>query len=224
MTDFNILRTIALDPTRDREARLLAFWTLSARHWRERMGKIMYVESVADDGADKMEQPRGRPPKNQAKPQPAGTITPAAAKAAGLNFYFSGTLCKRGHISKRYINGTCYECHRLACAATSKARTARGKPINAYMAITEQSDATSSTGYSAIAGDFAIIEQSDNAAMKIDRRFTRGGDSVAKPQPRHCIVCGELIALPTYKSHQRGRPKRYCSNGCRQRAHRARAA
>jgi len=41
-------------------------------------------------------------------------ITFEDAKARGLNYYFEGTPCKRGHVSKRYFNGnkrgSCYEC------------------------------------------------------------------------------------------------------------------
>ena len=41
-------------------------------------------------------------------------ITFEDAKARGLNYYFEGTPCKKGHVSKRYFNGTrrgsCYEC------------------------------------------------------------------------------------------------------------------
>ena len=41
-------------------------------------------------------------------------ITFKDAKARGLNYYFEGTPCKKGHVSKRYFNGNyrgaCYEC------------------------------------------------------------------------------------------------------------------
>ena len=43
-------------------------------------------------------------------------ITFKDAKARGLNYYFEGTPCKKGHVSKRYFNGNkrgaCYECTR----------------------------------------------------------------------------------------------------------------
>jgi hypothetical protein len=37
-------------------------------------------------------------------------ISRADAKAQGLPHYFTGKLCKRGHIAKRQLNGTCVLC------------------------------------------------------------------------------------------------------------------
>ena len=41
-------------------------------------------------------------------------ITPAAARAAGLNRYATGQPCRYGHVAERYANnGECVECRRL---------------------------------------------------------------------------------------------------------------
>jgi hypothetical protein len=37
-------------------------------------------------------------------------ISRAEAKAQGLPHYFTGKTCKRGHIAKRQLNGTCVLC------------------------------------------------------------------------------------------------------------------
>jgi len=37
-------------------------------------------------------------------------ISRADAKARDLKFYFTGRACKRGHVAKRHLNGTCVEC------------------------------------------------------------------------------------------------------------------
>lgn len=42
------------------------------------------------------------------------TITKRAAKAAGLNYYFTGKPCSKGHIAKRHLTGTCSECQQIA--------------------------------------------------------------------------------------------------------------
>ena len=35
------------------------------------------------------------------------------AKAKGLNRYFTGNLCRHGHVSERYVsNGLCVLCHK----------------------------------------------------------------------------------------------------------------
>ena len=33
-----------------------------------------------------------------------------AARAAGMRMYFTGNRCKYGHMSPRYLNGSCIEC------------------------------------------------------------------------------------------------------------------
>lgn len=39
-------------------------------------------------------------------------ISRKEAKAKGISYYFTGTPCKHGHVSKRRAsNGTCFECH-----------------------------------------------------------------------------------------------------------------
>jgi len=43
-------------------------------------------------------------------------ISRDAARAAGLKRYFTGELCRRGHVAERYVNGgtgsgACVECH-----------------------------------------------------------------------------------------------------------------
>jgi hypothetical protein len=42
------------------------------------------------------------------------TITRSQAKAAGLRYYFTGKPCPQGHVSKRVITGSCYECVRMS--------------------------------------------------------------------------------------------------------------
>lgn len=54
MTMFDELRAIILDNSRSREERLLAFWTLSAEHWRQRMHRMMAAEPSDLEGDDKI--------------------------------------------------------------------------------------------------------------------------------------------------------------------------
>ncbi len=43
-------------------------------------------------------------------------VTRAEARALGLIHYFTGTLCKRGHVAERLTcNGGCGHCHRIKC-------------------------------------------------------------------------------------------------------------
>lgn len=39
-------------------------------------------------------------------------ISKSEAIKNGLNYYFTGKPCKRGHISKRYVSGACAECQK----------------------------------------------------------------------------------------------------------------
>jgi len=41
-------------------------------------------------------------------------ISRSTAKAAGLQYYFTGKVCKRGHVAERFVSNTsCIECHRV---------------------------------------------------------------------------------------------------------------
>lgn len=52
-------------------------------------------------------------------------ISRAAAKAAGLQYYYEGTPCKRGHIEQYYVSsGGCVE-----CAKESKAKRTTANPL-----------------------------------------------------------------------------------------------
>lgn len=42
------------------------------------------------------------------------------AKAKGLKFFFTGKLCKHGHVSRRYLNHSCFECIRLRYAENAE--------------------------------------------------------------------------------------------------------
>lgn len=55
-------------------------------------------------------------------------ITRAEAKARGLKRYFTGTVCKYGHISERHVGkGQCIECHRLNYRESMEERRAYAK-------------------------------------------------------------------------------------------------
>src|SRR6266850_2479318 len=43
-------------------------------------------------------------------------ILRGAAKAAGLEFYFTGRPCKHGHVCERRVSGGCLECLRVNAA------------------------------------------------------------------------------------------------------------
>jgi hypothetical protein len=57
------------------------------------------------------------------------TISRAEAKAQGLKFYYTGEACKRGHIAKRNLNGTCTQCasaYKLAHTRNARAKDPEG--------------------------------------------------------------------------------------------------
>ncbi|EHI9241207.1 hypothetical protein J9100_002470 [Vibrio vulnificus] len=57
-------------------------------------------------------------------------ITKSDAIERGLNFYFTGKPCKRGHIAKRYMNGGCSSCMREAqIKHQNQGSKGQGRPI-----------------------------------------------------------------------------------------------
>lgn len=51
---------------------------------------------------------------------------PAIAKALGLSYYFTGKECKRGHLTKRHLNGVCYQCGLENTARINRADPSKG--------------------------------------------------------------------------------------------------
>lgn len=47
-------------------------------------------------------------------------ITKDKAKSLGMMFYFTGRKCKHGHISQRYISGSCAECTAIKSKSSNK--------------------------------------------------------------------------------------------------------
>ena len=42
---------------------------------------------------------------------PDEIVSPKEAKARGLLYYFTGSVCRHGHVAKRHVaNGQCYDC------------------------------------------------------------------------------------------------------------------
>lgn len=48
--------------------------------------------------------------KREPRPVPTEIISLKEAKALGLKYFFTGKPCRHGHISERYIHGSCVEC------------------------------------------------------------------------------------------------------------------
>lgn len=58
-------------------------------------------------------------------------ITRTQAKESGLKYFFTGKVCKRGHLSKRKVGcGTCYECHLLLGKPYHYNDTVKNRRIN----------------------------------------------------------------------------------------------
>lgn len=76
-------------------------------------------------------------------------VTPTEAKALGLNRYFTGKPCKRGHVAQRYApNGTCLQCDFLrrqseafkTLVKTYEAKRASSPERKAYLLALQRSE------------------------------------------------------------------------------------
>ena len=60
-------------------------------------------------------------------------ISRKEALEQGLKRYFTGKTCKHGHVSERYIKGSCCECSKLAKSTKEYVAANKGKNIASYL-------------------------------------------------------------------------------------------
>lgn len=96
-------------------------------------------------------------------------VTKQQARDSGLNYYFTGKPCSRGHVSRRHLTGTCADCQQLATAAWVQRNPGKTKER--------------------LARYYAAHPERVKAASVKSKRKAMGIPDATRPKPPTCESC-----------------------------------
>lgn len=105
----------------------------------------------------------------QTEPRPS---TRSAARAIGASRYFTGKPCSKGHITERFLTGTCVDCSRIAIAAWAKRNPEEGNRRSA---------------------EWRRLNPARSREVQIrSKRKAMGIPDATRPQPERCELCNRI--------------------------------
>jgi len=96
----------------------------------------------------------------------------AAARAIGASRYFTGKPCSKGHITERFLTGTCVACSRIAIAAWAKRNPEEGNRRSAKWR--------------------ELNPEKWRAVSVKSKRKAMGIPDATRPQPERCELCSRI--------------------------------